>query len=144
MIPADIQEKINGCKIVPTNGRVCVIPLVYKPSKILEVVSNDNADITEGYVASLSPHKFARKKKGKGDWINTGVPIPHDVEVGDRVIFRPQYVTDDFIRLNAQEYRLLDAWDIYCKITADRTEGYVNPLTGDTTPEKPRTLIFND
>lgn len=127
--------------IKPANGRVCVQPLPYKPSKTIEVISDDNADIFEGYVVALSPHKFARRKTKNG-WEMTGQEIPHDVKVGDRVIFKPQYAQDDFVKLNGQDYRILDAWDIYCVVEADRPEGFQSVIDGSVTPEVERKIIF--
>lgn len=142
MIPESIKEKIDNCPISPTNGRVCVIPMPFKPSKNIEIISYDNADITEGYVAALSKCKLGRRRTKKG-WEQTNHEIEHDVKVGDRVIFKPQYVDADFIRMNGQEYRILDAWEIYCVVEQARPDGYESVLTGDKTEEKDRKLIFN-
>lgn len=133
--------EITNPPVKPVNGRICVQPLPYKPSKTLELVSEDNADIFEGYVVAISDHKFGRRKV-KGGWEMTGQIIPHDVKVGDRVIFKPQYAQDDFVKLNGREYRILDAWDIYCIVEADRPEGFENPITGEVTPEVERKLVF--
>ena len=130
----EIRQAIDNCPIRPTNGRVCVLPLAYKPSKTIEVLSVDNADITEGYVASLGKCKYGRKKKGKG-WEITNQEIPHDVNVGDRVIFKPQYIDEDFITMNSQQFRVLDPWDIMCVVEHDRPDGFTNAITGEFTPD---------
>ena len=114
----------------PTNGRILVKELPYKPSKILQVVDCDRAVINEGIVVSMSPHKFARRRI-KGGWEMTGKTLPHDVSIGDRVLFPGKYVQDDVIELNRVRHRVLDAWEIQGILHADQPEGWEDPLSGE-------------
>ncbi len=118
----------------PVNGRVLVKELPYKPSKLIQVVDCDRAVINEGIVVALSDHKYARRKV-KGGWIMTGETLPHDVKVGDRVIFPGKYVQDDVIELNRVRHRVLDAWEIQGVLHADQPEGWEDPLSGELRPD---------
>ena len=131
--------------IKPVNGRICVQPLPYKPSSIIEVLSTDNADIFDGYVVALSDHQILPVFTGSGKKrkVTGYMHAPHDVAVGDRVIFKPKYAKDDFVQLNGQDYRILDSNEILIKFEEDRPEGFANPLTGEITPATPQTTILH-
>lgn len=118
----------------PTHGRVLVRQLEYKPSSLIEIVTRDKADHTEGIVCALSPFRHGRKRV-KGEWHITADTFPHEISVGDRVIFPGRYQDDDTITLNGQLYRALDSWDIHGIITKDRPDGFTNPVDGTTTSD---------
>lgn len=121
--------------ITPVNGRVLVEELPYKPSKIIECLSGDRADATEGIVRALSAHKYGRKKIRKGGWEMNGVLLPHDVKVGDRIVMRPKYVDDDLMTVNGKRYRVLDPWEIEAIIERPQPVGYEHPVTGEKLPD---------
>lgn len=125
---------MNEAPFRPTNGRVLVRELPYKPSRLIQVVDCDRAVINEGIVVALSDHKFARRKI-KGGWEMTGTTLPHDVSIGDRVIFPGKYVQDDVIELNRVRHRVLDAWEIQGIVDAPQPEGWEDPLSGELRPD---------
>jgi len=124
----------------PVNGRVLIEELPFRPSKTIELITHDVADRTEGIVAALSPCRFGRKKT-KGGWEHNGHTFPHDLKVGDRVIYLPKYQDDDIMHLNGKKFRCLDAWEIVGVLDAPPIEGYENPLTGMMEPDKHPLLI---
>lgn len=119
----------------PVNGRVMVRELPYRPSKILEVVSTDRADFTEGIVVALSEGKYARRKTRKG-WEMTGTILPHDVALGDRVILRGSYQDDDLLTINGVKHRIMDPWEIEAIIEKPQPTGYEDPQSGEMLPDK--------
>jgi co-chaperonin GroES (HSP10) len=118
----------------PVNGRVLVRQLPYKPSKILEVCSIDKADENEGIVVALSPCRYGRKKTRFG-WEMTGHTFPHEVKLGDRVIFPGSYQDEDTTTFNGEKHRCLDSWSIVGIVHAPQPEGYNHPLTGEKLPD---------
>ncbi len=136
-------EELPDLPIEVANGRVAVMPLPYKPSERIQVISRDKADLFEGYVLKVSPLKFGYSKK-KGQL--TGMTFPHDVKRGDRVIFKPVYHDEDWLKLSDKsgksvEVRLMDPWDIQAILTKDRPEGFTNPLDGRKTSDDIRSVI---
>ena len=133
--------------IKPIGGRICVQPLPYKPSTIIELISSDNADIYDGYVVALSDHQILPvfTGRGKARKVTGYMNAPHEVQVGDRVLFMPKYAKDDFVQLNGQDYRHLNSNEILLKFSeeADRPEGFENPLTGEIKPATPQTTILH-
>ena len=133
--------------IKPIGGRICVQPFPYKPSTIIEVLSTDNADIYDGYVVALSDHQILPvfTGRGKARKVTGYMNAPHDVAIGDRVLFEPKYAKDDFVNLNGQDYRLLKSTEILLKFNedADRPDGFTNPLTGEVSPATPQTTILH-
>lgn len=127
--------------IIPLNGRVLVEELPFKPSTIIECFSIDRADITEGIVVALGPHRFGRRRTGKGEWEHTGDTFPHQVSVGDRIIFPPKYLDDDIIIANRKRYRAIDSWDVVAIIEKPQPEGFENAITGEKTPDHHPLLI---
>jgi len=126
---------------LPTNGRVLVRQLPYRPSKIIDVFTIDKADENEGIVAALSPCRYGRKRI-KGGWEHTGVTFPHEVKVGDRVMFPGSYQDEDTVTLNGQKHRCLESWDIIGIIERDQPEHYEHPLTGEIMPDKHPIHLF--
>jgi len=113
-----------------------VRPIPYKPSKVIEVFTHDKADENEGIVERVSDFRFAKKiNKKKGITIFTGNLIPHEVKVGDRVLFPGKYLDDDRHTINGVAYRMIDADEIIAIIEAPQPEGFENPLTGEKTPD---------
>ena len=126
---------------IPTNGRVLVRQLPYKPSKMLEVVSVDKACENEGIVVALSPFRYGRKRGKKGVWEHTGDTFPHEVKIGDRVIFPGSYADEDTMTFNGVKHRCIDSWDIQGIVDAPQPEGFENPITGEVMPDKHPLLI---
>ena len=120
--------------VTPCNGRILVRQLPYKPSKIIEAVSIDKAVENEGIVETLSPHRYARRKTKRG-WEMTGAILPHEVKVGDRVIFPGSYQDDDVQYFNGEKYRYIESWDVCAIIHAEQPQGLDNPITGEKLPE---------
>lgn len=125
----------------PLHGRVTIMPLPWKPSKIVEVVSNDKEMISEGYVVRTSPKRLARKKTKRGEILSYGEGFEHEVRRGDRVIFKPHFQDDDHVVLNGQKLYNIDANDISGKFDVERPEGYENPITGEKQPDS-HPLLF--
>ncbi len=126
--------------VTPLNGRVMVRPLPYKPSKILEFFTHDKAFENEGIVEAVSECQYAYrlKRDSKGRTVGremTGITFPHEVKVGDRVMFPGKYVDDDTHTLNGVKYRYIESWEILCRVEADQPEGFDNPITGEKTPD---------
>lgn len=130
---------------IPTNGRVLVRQLPYKPSAIIEVVDSDKAVENEGIVVALSPCRFGRKiirERGKvAGWEHTGATFPHEVKLGDRVFFPGSYQDSDTMTLNGVKHRCLDSWEIVGIMEAPQPEGFENPVTGEIQPDKHPLLI---
>lgn len=127
--------------IIPLNGRVLIEELPFKPSKVIECVSVDKADRTEGTVVALSPFRMGRKKI-KGGWEHNGIMMEHEVAVGDRVIFPGKYQDDDLVEVNRKRYRCIDSWDLVAKIEKPQPEGWEDPLTGEVKPDEHPIHIF--
>lgn len=102
----------------PCNGRILVRQLPYKPSKIIEAAGViDKAVENEGVVVALSPCRMAYKLKrdARGRVVGrepTGVTFPHEVKIGDRVIFPGTYQDQDVMFFNGEKHRCLEPWDI--------------------------------
>ncbi len=126
---------------IPTNGRVLVRQLPYRPSKIIDVFTVDHADENEGIVVALSPCRYGRKKK-KGEWSHTGVTFPHEVKVGDRVFFPGSYRDEDTMTFNGVKHRCLESWDIMGVMTEPQPEHYEHPVTGEKLPDVHPIHIF--
>ena len=122
----------------PTNGRVLVRQLPYKPSKIIQAVSIDKADENEGIVVALSRCQFGRKAKGSGKnrvYEHTGVEFPHEVKIGDRVFFKGSYGDEDVMTFNGVKHRCLNSFEIIGVMNAPQPEGLDNPITGEHLPD---------
>jgi len=133
---------MSDIPIKPVNGKVLVRPLVYKPSKTIEIVSIDRADENEGIVEAVSEFRFAKKIfKKKGITVFTGNLIPHEVKVGDRVIFPGKYLDDDRHNFNGVAYRIIDADEIIAIVEKPQPEGFENAITGERTPDHHPLLI---
>lgn len=128
---------------IPTNGRVLVRQLPYKPSKSIEICSIDHADENEGIVVALSPFRYGRKKGAKGAWEHTGDRFPHEVKVGDRVLFPGSYQDEDVMRFNGEKHRCLDSWEIVGVLTEAQPEGFEHPMTGEKLPDAHPIHSFN-
>jgi len=118
----------------PVCGRVGVKPLPWKPSKLIDVVSNDRAMISEGIVTHLSDKRLARLRRKNGDIVSYGEGFEHEIKLGDRVVFQPVYQDDDYVELNGERIYFMDSWKIAGVITEDRPEGYQLP-DGSRSPE---------
>ncbi len=119
----------------PLNGMVTVQQLPFKPSKLIEVLSIDRADETEGIVVALSDCRYGRRKT-KGGWEHTGITFPHELHLFDRVVFEGCYQDDSFHRLNGVKYRTMDSWEYKGVIMADQPSGWEDPFTGEMLPDK--------
>lgn len=115
---------------IPVNGRILVRQLPYKPSKTIEVISGDKADETEGIVVAVSAFRYGRRRI-KGGWEHTGDTFPHEVKVGDRVIFISKYADDDTLTLNGEKHRCLDSWEIVGVMTAPQPDYFLDPITSE-------------
>jgi len=120
--------------IKAVNGMVIIEELPFKPSKILECITHDRADRTEGIVVAIDSKRYGRKFSRKGGWEHTGVQFDQDLQVGDRVIFRGSYQDDDCLTVNGKKYRAFSPWEIVAKIEAAQPEGFENPVTGEKMP----------
>ncbi len=137
----EMSEEVDKIPFTPTNGRVLVKQLPYKPSRILEVCSIDRADENEGIVVALSPHRYGRKKR-KGEWHQTGETFPHEVKVGQRVFFPGSYQDADTMAFNGVKYRCLDSWEIMGIMDAPQPEGFDHPISGEKMPDAHPIHIF--
>ena len=114
----------------PVNGRILVKQLPYVPSKIIEAAGViDKAYENEGIVVALSPFRYGRKRF-KGGWKHTGDTFPHEVKVGDRVIFPGSYQDDDVQFINGEKHRYIESWDIQAIIDAPQPTELEHPITG--------------
>lgn len=121
---------------IPTNGRVLVRQLPYKPSKILEVFSVDKADENEGIVVAISPFRYGRRySRGKG-WEHNGKVLEHEVKVGQRVFFPGSYQDEDTMTFNGVKHRCLDSWEIVGIMEAEQPDFFEDPLTGEKLEDK--------
>lgn len=120
----------------PTNGRVLVKQLPYRPSKLLDVVSIDKADENEGIVVALSPFRYGRKYDRKKGWEHTGDTFPHEVQVGQRVFFPGSYQDQDTLSFNGVKYRCLDSWEIVGIMDAPQPDFFEDPKTGQKLEDK--------
>lgn len=127
---------MSDIPFTPTNGRVLVRQIPYRPSKILEVISIDKADENEGIVVALSPFRYGRKYSRAKGWEHTGDTFPHEVKVGDRVFFPGSYTDSDTMTFNGVKHRCLDSWDIMGIMDAPQPTGYEDPFTGQMLPDK--------
>ncbi len=118
----------------PTNGRVLIWELPFKPSKILECISIDKADRTEGIVCKLSPCQLGRKYF-RGGWEHNAWTYPHEVKVGDRVFFKGSYQDEDTMTFNGVRYRCMDSHEIVGILDAEQPEGFDHPTTGEKLPD---------
>ena len=115
----------------PVNGRILVKQLPYVPSKIIEAAGViDKAYENEGIVIALSDFRYGRKRF-KGGWEHTGDTFPHEVKVGDRVIFPGSYQDDDVQFINGEKHRYIESWDIMGIVNAPQPTELENPLTGE-------------
>lgn len=131
MEPTDIQSVLK-----PIMGRVLVRQIPYKPSRIVQLITIDKANENEGIVVALSPCQHLRKMKrdDKGRNVGydlTGATIPHELKVGDRVIFPGSYQDDDVQFINGEKHRWLVAQDILGIIDVQQPEGFENAITGE-------------
>lgn len=115
----------------PVNGRILVKQLPYVPSKIIEAAGViDKAYENEGIVIALSDFRYGRKCF-KGGWEHTGDTFPHEVKVGDRVIFPGSYQDDDVQFINGEKHRCIDSWDVRGVINAPQPTELEHPVTGE-------------
>lgn len=122
---------MNEHPFKPVNGRVLVKSLPYVPSKIIEAAGViDKAYENEGIVVSLSEYRLARKKT-KGGYTLTGQTLPHEVKVGDRVIYPGSYQDDDVQYINGEKHRWIDSWDILGIVDAPQPTVLEHPITGE-------------
>jgi len=141
------MEDIYKVPFRPCNGRILVRQLPYKPSTIIELVSRDKADENEGIVVALSPFRYGRKKLGanagarRGEIVYTSETFPHEVALGDRVLFSGRYLDDDTMTFNGVKHRCLDSWEIVGILDKPQPEGYDSVITGEHTPDKHPLLI---
>lgn len=124
----------------PINGRVLVRQLPYMPSKLIKAAGvTDKACENEGIVVALSPCRIAYKLKrdSKGRVVGqeaTGATFPHEVNVGDRVIFPGKYLDDDVQFINGEKHRWIDGNEILGIVDADQPE-FEHPITGEKIKE---------
>lgn len=118
----------------PLAGRVLVRQIPYKPSTLVEIVSFDKADENEGIVVALSAFRHGRRKTRMG-WEITADIFPHELALGDRVIFPGKYSDEDTLTFNGVKHRCLDSWEITGIVEKPQPEGFTNPLTGEVTPD---------
>lgn len=123
-----------------TNGNVIVEEGIFRPSRILECISIDKADRTEGTVVAIDPVRYGRKVK-KGEWQHNGKTFEQDLKVGDRVLFPGRYADADRFTVNGKTYRSFSPWEIVAVIDKPQPEGYEDPKTGEMLPDKHPLLI---
>lgn len=136
------MEERDQIPFTPTNGRVLVRQLPYRPSKILDVVSIDKADENEGIVVALSPFRYGRKRGKMGQWEHTSHTFPHEVKIGQRVFFPGSYQDSDTMTFNNVKYRCLDSWEIVGILDAPQPEHFEHPMTGERIEGKHPLHIF--
>lgn len=124
-----------------TNGNVIVEELPFRPSKILECITHDLADRTDGIVVAIDPVRYGRRRKRDGSWEHTGDTFEQDIKVGDRVIFPGRYAQEDCFHVNGKKYRTFSPWEIVAIIDRDQPTGYEDPISGEMHPDKHPLLI---
>lgn len=119
----------------PINNRVLVRLLPYRPSKVVEVVNQDNAFLNEGIIEKLPKIRLAKKikKDNRGRNIGyeyTGIQLPIELNIGDRIIMEGTYQMEDTQRINGEYFRWLDYDDIKGIIHAEQPP-IQNAVTGE-------------